>query len=58
MPLVYLTTIYIDYTTLNDKTIMNDELKHMWKDVAMTWFKVLIKNLPGGNEEIQKTMSE
>jgi hypothetical protein len=35
---------------------MNDELKRIWKEVVMTYFKVLYLNLLGGTEEKMKEL--
>jgi hypothetical protein len=30
---------------------MNDELRRMWKETVVTYFKILFQNFPGGTEE-------
>jgi hypothetical protein len=30
---------------------MNDELRKMWKEAVMAYFKVLLPYLPGGTDE-------
>jgi hypothetical protein len=41
------------YIALNDRTINNSDLRRMWKEVVMTYFKVLFQHLPGGSWEMK-----
>jgi hypothetical protein len=37
---------------------MNDELEAMWKEVVMTYFKILPQHLPGGTKDILSVLAE
>jgi hypothetical protein len=39
-----------EYTQSSGRMLANDELERIWKEVVVTYFKVIFRHLPGETE--------